>query len=109
VKLWRLPGQNLTGTPSLQLVMTLTGATGKIWQLTACRHEPLVVGATDTGKVILWNTNEPAPLQVLAGHLDAAWAVALGPSEQRLFSGGWDQTVRLWGVTARDWEQKSAE
>ncbi len=109
VKLWRLPGQNLTGTPSLQLVMTLTGATGKIWQIAACRHEPLVVGATDTGKVILWNTHEPSPLQVLAGHLDAAWAVALGPSEQRLFSGGWDQTVRLWGVTARDWEQKSAE
>jgi len=109
VKLWRLPGQDPAGTSSLQCVTTLTGAVGKIWQIAACRHEPLVIGATDTGRVILWDSHEPSPLQVLAGHREAAWAVALGPSEQRLFSGGWDQTVRLWGVTARDWARRLAE
>ena len=109
VKLWRVSEPDQAGKTGLHLVTTLTGATGKIWQIVACRYEPLVVGATDSGKVIVWDAREPVPLQVLAGHREAAWAVALGPAEQELFSGGWDQTVRLWGVTAHDCARRLAD
>lgn len=109
VRLWRLPGRDQPGAINLQPVMTLAGAAGKIWQITACRQEPLLVGATDAGEVILWDTHEPSPLEVLAGHAEAVWAVAVGPAEHRLISGGWDKTVRFWGVSAHDWSQRLAE
>lgn len=108
-QLWRLDGREGQEPRSLHRVRTLTGAAGKIWQIAASRDEPLLVAATDAGEVILWDTHEPSPLQVLAGHREAAWAVALGPAERRLFSGGWDRAVRLWGVSAHDWAQRLAD
>lgn len=68
--------------------MSLSGVTGKIWQIAACGREPLLVAATDAIDLVLWNTGEPSPLEVLSGHHDAAWAVALGPGERWLASGG---------------------
>ncbi len=105
IRLWRLPqiSRDASKPVDAVLVRTLAGANGKIWQLTPCRREPLLVAATDTGSVILWNTDEPSPLEVLTGHGDAAWAVALGPGEQWLASGGWDRAVRFWGIPARSW------
>lgn len=116
VQLWRLPPVRTRpdGPPprppaTAEPVMSLRGATGKIWQIAACQREPLLAAATDAGEIILWNTTEPSPLEVLTGHGDAAWAVALGPGERWLASGGWDRTVRFWGRTARDWAGRLAE
>jgi WD40 repeat protein len=39
-----------------------------------------------------WN----AALQTLEGHLDSVWSVAFSPDGQRVVSGSYDETVRLW-------------
>jgi len=36
------------------------------------------------------------PLQILAGHTDAVWSVAVSPDGKQLVSGSWDRSVRLW-------------
>jgi WD40 repeat protein len=38
------------------------------------------------------------PLQTLQGHTDAVRALALSADGQRLYSGSWDSTVRVWST-----------
>ena len=44
------------------------------------------------------STADGAPLQVLQGHTDAVRALVLSADGQRLYSGSWDNTLRVWST-----------
>ena len=60
----------------------------------------LLATACKQGPVLLWQVvgDEIYPLYTLEGHTDAVVSVAFDPSGQRLASGSYDQTIRLWAV-----------
>ena len=49
------------------------------------------------------------PLATLQGHTGAVWSVALSADGQRLASGGFDGTVRVWEACASEWVATSGD
>jgi WD40 repeat protein len=60
----------------------------------------LLATACKQGPVLLWQMvgDEIHFLYTLEGHTDAVVSVAFDPNGQRLASGSYDQTIRLWAV-----------
>lgn len=50
--------------------------------------------------ISLWNTEDTSgePVGVMNGHLGEISCLAFHPTEDRLVSGGWDRTVRVWNI-----------
>ncbi len=48
------------------------------------------------GSVRVWTAADHSVGLLLAGHRNAVRCVALPPDGERIATGGWDETVRLW-------------
>ncbi|NDJ53914.1 MAG: protein kinase [Chloroflexi bacterium] len=83
----------MNGTVSMELL----GHEGAVLSLDWV-DDTLVSGATDD-TVILWNPETGEPKDVLRGHTDAVWAVAISPDRQMLATGGADDTVIVWSLS----------
>ncbi|MBN1396225.1 MAG: hypothetical protein JW959_14475, partial [Pirellulales bacterium] len=50
----------------------------------------------------LWDLNQQHEVGRLKGHTGSITALVFDPASERLISGGFDTTVRLWNLTNRD-------
>jgi WD40 repeat protein/tRNA A-37 threonylcarbamoyl transferase component Bud32 len=69
----------------------------KIWKLPAVPPSPLMGEGTGVRAA---GTTLTAPSLILNGHSAAIYALAFSPDGQRLASGGFDRTVRVWEVNS---------
>lgn len=50
------------------------------------------------GKILSLNLDEPTNITEMEGHSDLVSALAIHPSGDRLVSGSWDRTIRVWSL-----------
>jgi WD40 repeat protein len=80
-----------------QLAGTLPERPGKILSLSFCGPNVLAAGSTDN-LIRLWNVSERRELSRLKGHTGSVSALAWDADQQRLVSGAFDTTVRVWQI-----------
>jgi WD40 repeat protein len=54
------------------------------------------------GTAQIWDASTGRAALMLRGHADQAWAVAFTPTADALVTGGWDRTLRVWGLSAAE-------
>lgn len=87
VRLWDLPTRSE--------VAVLPGSVGDVdcGVFSADGH---LLATADSTAIRLWNVATKDDLAVLRGHESYVYPVVFSPDGARLYSGGWDQTVRAW-------------
>ena len=55
-----------------------------------------------TGEVLVWEVDSDKPLARLVGHRERVSAVWFSPDSSELLTGSWDETLRLWDMSALD-------
>jgi WD40 repeat protein len=94
IKLWNLP------TGELRQVLAVQEASFAGNGVTSVAISPngeLIAGATDESKnITLWSLATGELLQTFSGHLAGVSSVIFSPDGQRLISGSYDKTARVW-------------
>ncbi len=95
VKIWKLSGKCLR---TLEL--------REIWCWAMALHPEgnILAIANENANICLWNleTQEPEPVQTLAGHENRVQTIRFSPDGKLLLSGSHDRTLKVW-----DWQQGS--
>jgi WD40 repeat protein len=123
-----------------KLVSTSWDGECKIWNMTSYEYEETIFKADEriraltttpdgmkiilglhSGKILVINTENPSDITELKGHTDIVEALSTDTTGERLVSGSWDRTIRLWslnsnkefesgnllaGITAVQWDPK---
>lgn len=85
---------------SLKLIKTLKGHTLEITALKACKDGLRLVSSSMDHTLILWDHALGIILETFHGHGSGVLFVTLNYKENIIFSGGKDDTVRLWDVNS---------
>eukprot|EP00993_Chasmostoma_nieuportense_P000186 NODE_116_length_3099_cov_33.815612_g109_i0.p1 GENE.NODE_116_length_3099_cov_33.815612_g109_i0~~NODE_116_length_3099_cov_33.815612_g109_i0.p1 ORF type:complete len:583 (-),score=122.06 NODE_116_length_3099_cov_33.815612_g109_i0:145-1893(-) len=93
VRVWDLtPHPHTQGAAHI----TLTGHTSRVWEV-ACGPNTKLASASGDGTVKVWDYRDSAaPLATYSGHQGDVYSVSYHPSSNKLGSGGYDATARLW-------------
>lgn len=65
-------------------------------------NDQLLVGGERSGQIRIWRAEDGQALAVIDGHIERAQSLVFSVDDQRLASGSWDETVRLWDLTVLD-------
>jgi WD40 repeat protein len=98
LKLWNIE----TGS----CLQTLTGHTGRIWQVVVSPDGQWLASGSDDQTVCVWNiatlktpsNTSPQPHYRLTGHSASVFGLAFSPDSQVLATGGGDRTIRQWDL-----------
>jgi WD40 repeat protein len=86
-----------------QTVAKLSGQTGIISGLAlSADGEQLVVGSGEvglSGEATIWNTRDWSRRQVISGHRDSIYAVALSSDGKSLATASYDREIRTWDTS----------
>jgi len=84
-----------------RLIRRLTGHEYWITSLALSRDgRYLLSGGSKDLTIRLWDIATGKTLQIFKGHSKYVTSVAYSPDDRYVLSGSWDQTVKLWDVTA---------
>ncbi|WP_369035888.1 nSTAND1 domain-containing NTPase [Streptomyces adonidis] len=80
---------------------TLRAATDEVTDLAYNREGTLLAVTSADHGVSLWRTRDGRRLGGFVGHFREVRAVAFDRTEERLVTGGWDSTLRVWDIRTR--------
>ena len=101
--------------------LQLTNQQERIRSLVTTPDGSKVVLGMHSGSILIINLETPSNIKKIAGHKDVVASLSIDSSGERLVSGSWDRSIRLWslnsnkevssgtllaGITAVQWDPK---
>ncbi|TFG95522.1 hypothetical protein E4H12_13095, partial [Candidatus Thorarchaeota archaeon] len=83
---------------SYELETQLVSQNERIRSLAATQDGSKVALGLHSGKILMIDLEEPSKVKKIPGHTDVVASLSIDSTGERLVSGSWDRSIRIWSL-----------